>query len=62
MSKVVIGFTLLAWGTAIADYVADTTLARKGLAVMAVTGVFSGEFFNTMLGFGMYGIRYNTYY
>ena len=29
---------------------------------MAITGIFSGEFFNTMLGFGMYGLRYNLTY
>ena len=29
---------------------------------MAVTGVFAGEFFNTMIGFGIYGVRYNTTY
>ena len=39
ISKVVIGFTVLAWGTAIADFVADTTLARKGLGIMAVPHV-----------------------
>ena len=29
---------------------------------MAITGVFAGEFFNTMIGFGLYGVRYNTTY
>ena len=29
---------------------------------MAVTGVFAGEFFNTMIGFGIYGVRYNSNY
>ena len=29
---------------------------------MAVTGVFAGEFFNTMIGFGIYSVRYNSNY
>jgi len=32
------------------------------MGVMAVTGVFAGEFFNTMIGFGIYGVRYNLTY
>ena len=60
LNKVIIGFTVLAWGTSLADFVADTALAKQGLGVMAVTGVFAGEFFNTTIGFGIYGVRFNT--
>jgi len=42
LSKVILGMTILAWGNSIGDYFANSSLARLGYGVMAVTGCFAG--------------------
>ena len=44
--------TVLAWGNSMADLSANVTLARKGLANMAITACFAGPVFNILIGLG----------
>lgn len=52
-SKVFLSLSLLSLGNSLGDLFVDTALAKKGLGVMAMTGVFSGQLFNLMIGFAM---------
>ena len=45
-------FTVLAWGNSMADLSANVTMARKGLANMAITACFAGPIFNILVGLG----------
>lgn len=49
----VLGLTLLAWGNSMSDLSADITMARKGLANMAMTACFAGPVFNILVGLGL---------
>ena len=49
----IVGLTILAWGNSMADLSADVTMARKGLANMAMTACFAGPFFNILVGLGL---------
>jgi sodium/potassium/calcium exchanger 6 len=53
LPNILIGFTLLAWGNSLGDFVADRALAKIGYGVMAVTGCFAGQLFNLLIGFGV---------
>mmetsp|Transcript_26937 Transcript_26937/g.60923 ORF Transcript_26937/g.60923 Transcript_26937/m.60923 type:complete len:786 (+) Transcript_26937:243-2600(+) len=48
----IMGLTVLAWGNSMADLSANVTLARKGLANMAITACFAGPVFNILIGLG----------
>jgi len=48
----IMGMTVLAWGNSIADLAADITMAKKGLANMAITACFAGPIFNILVGLG----------
>jgi len=52
----IMGLTVLAWGNSIGDLSANLTMARKGLANMAMTACFAGPVFNILLGLG-FGFR-----
>ena len=41
----VMGMTILAWGNSISDLVADVSMAKKGLANMAITACYAGPIF-----------------
>ena len=47
------GLTILAWGNASQDMVANMTVARKGLSTMAITASFAGPVFNILVGLGI---------
>lgn len=47
-----LGLTLLAWGNSVSDFFVDFSLSRQGYAQMAVSGVFAGQLFNLLVGFG----------
>ena len=47
------GITVLAWGNSMADWSANVTMARKGLANMAITACFAGPVFNILIGCGL---------
>jgi len=48
----IMGLTILAWGNSMGDLSANMTMARKGLANMAITACFAGPVFNILLGLG----------
>ena len=49
----IMGLTVLAWGNSIGDLSANVTMARKGLANMAMTACFAGPVFNILVGLGL---------
>ena len=49
----IVGLTILAWGNSMSDLSADLTMARKGLANMAMTACFAGPLFNILVGLGL---------
>lgn len=49
----IMGLTILAWGNSMADLSANITMARKGLANMAMTACFAGPIFNILVGLGL---------
>ena len=48
----IMGLTILAWGNSMGDLSADVTMARKGLANMAMTACYAGPVFNILVGLG----------
>jgi solute carrier family 24 (sodium/potassium/calcium exchanger), member 6 len=42
-----------AWGNSMGDLSANLTMARKGLANMAMTACFAGPVFNILIGLGL---------
>lgn len=48
----IMGLTVLAWGNSMGDLSANMTMARKGLANMAITACFAGPVFNILIGLG----------
>lgn len=52
INPVFLGLTLIAWANTIGDYLSITAFAKKGRASTAVSGVFSGQLFNFLIGFG----------
>jgi sodium/potassium/calcium exchanger 6 len=49
----IMGLTVLAWGNSMSDLSANITMARKGLANMAMTACFAGPIFNILVGLGL---------
>jgi sodium/potassium/calcium exchanger 6 len=49
----IMGITILAWGNSMGDLSANLTMARKGLANMAMTACFAGPVFNILIGLGL---------
>lgn len=49
----IMGLTILAWGNSMGDLSANMTMARKGLANMAMTACFAGPVFNILVGLGL---------
>lgn len=52
-SDLYLGMTLLGVGNSCIDLFVNYTLARKGFQTMAITGIFSGQMFNLLIGFGL---------
>jgi sodium/potassium/calcium exchanger 6 len=48
-----VGLTFMSMANSIADIIPDTTMARQGHSVMALTAAFAGPLFGVMLGIGM---------
>ena len=46
------GLTVLAWWNSMGDLSANLTMAKKGLANMAITACFAGPVFNILIGLG----------
>lgn len=49
----IMGLTILAWGNASQDLIANMTVARKELSTMAITASFAGPVFNILIGLGI---------
>lgn len=49
----IMGLTVLAWGNSMGDLSANMTMAKKGLANMAMTACFAGPIFNILVGLGL---------
>ncbi len=47
-----LGLTVIAWANSIGDYLSITAFAKKGRASTAVGGIFPGQLFNFLIGFG----------
>jgi sodium/potassium/calcium exchanger 6 len=48
----IMGLSVLAWGNSMGDLSANMTMAKKGLANMAITACFAGPVFNILIGLG----------
>ena len=46
------GVTVLAWGNSAGDFFADVAISRHGAPSMAVSAVFAGPLFNSLIGTG----------
>lgn len=49
----IMGLTVLAWGNSSQDLIANITVARKDLSIMAITASFAGPVFNMLVGLGI---------
>jgi len=47
-----LSLTLLAWGNSLDDYFNDYAISKAGKGNMAVAGVYGGQLFNLLIGFG----------
>eukprot|EP00551_Chaetoceros_affinis_P006604 CAMPEP_0203667180 /NCGR_PEP_ID=MMETSP0090-20130426/4062_1 /ASSEMBLY_ACC=CAM_ASM_001088 /TAXON_ID=426623 /ORGANISM="Chaetoceros affinis, Strain CCMP159" /LENGTH=914 /DNA_ID=CAMNT_0050531269 /DNA_START=322 /DNA_END=3063 /DNA_ORIENTATION=+ len=56
----IMGITVLAWGNSMGDLSANMTMAKKGLANMAITACFAGPVFNILIGLGGGFTKLNT--
>lgn len=56
----IMGITILAWGNSMGDLSANMTMAKKGLANMAITACFAGPVFNILIGLGGGFTKLNT--
>lgn len=48
-----LGITVLAWGNSVGDMMANSAVAKKGFARMAMTGCVAGPLFNLFFGLGI---------
>lgn len=55
-SKTFISLTLLALGNSVGDLFVNTSIAKRGFGVMAITGIFSGQLLNLLIGFSLSSI------
>ena len=53
LDKILLSLSLLSLGNSLGDWFVDRAMAKKGFGVMAITGVFSGQYFNLMFGFAL---------
>jgi Ca2+/Na+ antiporter len=59
MPTTFLGLTVLAWGNSTGDFMANTSIARKGFVEMAMTGCFASPLFNILLGLGISTLKCN---
>lgn len=53
INSIFLGLTVLAWANCLGDYLSITKFAKLGIAHTAVAGIFSGQLFNFLMGFGV---------
>ena len=47
-----LSLTMLAWGNSLDDFFVDYIICKSGHGKLAVTGVYAGQLFNLLIGFG----------
>lgn len=52
VNPVFIGLTVFSFVNSVQDYLSITKFASKGNAATAIAGIFSGQLFNFLIGFG----------
>jgi sodium/potassium/calcium exchanger 6 len=52
-----LALTILAWGNSLNDFFVDYSIAKSGHGEMAVAGVYGGQLFNVLVGFGAFMLR-----
>ena len=52
-SKMFVALTLLSLGNSLGDLFVDSALSKQGCGTMAITGVFSGQLLNLLIGFSL---------
>ena len=53
VNSVFLGLTVFAWANSIGDYLSITTFAKRSYSSTAVSGIFSGQLLNFLIGFGV---------
>ena len=53
VNSIFLGLTVFAGAASIGDYASIITFAKKGYSSTAVSGVFSGQLLNFLIGFGV---------
>lgn len=56
ISDAILGLTVFAVGNSLGDFVANTTVARMGFPMMALSACFGGPMLNILVGIGMSGL------
>lgn len=52
-SDLIMGMTILGISNSFVDLFVDRAMALQGLEILAVTGIFAGQMFNFLMGFGV---------
>lgn len=52
-SDLIMGMTILGISNSFVDLFVDRAMALQGLEILAVTGIFAGQMFNFLFGFGL---------
>jgi len=52
-SDLIMGMTILGISNSFVDLFVDRAMALQGLEILAVTGIFAGQMFNFLVGFGV---------
>ncbi|EGR31643.1 sodium calcium exchanger protein, putative [Ichthyophthirius multifiliis] len=53
INKAYLGMTFLAFGNSAGDFFTNPQLAKMGYGIMALSGCFAGQVFNSLVGFGL---------
>lgn len=53
INSVFLGLTVFAWANCVADYLSITAFVRRGYKFTAISGIFSAQLFNFLIGFGI---------
>ena len=53
INSVFLGLTVFAGASSIGDYISIVTFAKRGFSSTAVSGIFSGQLLNFLIGFGI---------
>ena len=53
LNDLVLSIVILSIGNSLNDLYVDTELAKRGFGITAITGIFSGQFYNMAVGFSL---------